>query len=56
MKKRKTITFDKLRQMSVCNSPKLNEVVVNGVVKKWVGIGFIDMDRKPNDKDVYVVD
>jgi hypothetical protein len=43
----KTITFDKLRHLSFCNSPKMPQKVIHdGIVKQWVGIGWVD-EGKP---------
>lgn len=54
---KKTIKFSKLRQLAFCNSKRLpGTVVINNVVKEWVGIGWIDLDRKPTPKDTVVID
>jgi len=54
--KTKTITFDKLKRLSFCNSKKLPQRVVHeGKVKEWVGIGWIELDDKPKATDVVVV-
>jgi hypothetical protein len=40
---RKTITFAELKRMSICNSPRLPQVVnVGGHRMQWVGIGWVD--------------
>jgi hypothetical protein len=57
-KRKKTIKFSTLRRLSFCNSPKCPQRVIHeGVVKEWVGFGWItinDQRRKPS--DVYVVE
>lgn len=56
--KRKTITFSTLKRLSFCNSPACPQRVVHeGVVKEWVGFGWITHDdEKPKPTDVYVVE
>lgn len=55
--KRKTIPFAKLQRLSFVNSKKLPQRIVHdGVVKEWVGIGWIELkDEEPKPSDVYVV-
>jgi hypothetical protein len=57
-KAKKTITYAKLARLSFCNSPKLPKRVVHeGLVREWVGIGWITHeDEKPKPGDVYVVE
>jgi hypothetical protein len=43
-----TITFSELRRLSFCNSSKLPQKVVHdGILKEWVGIGWIDIGKPP---------
>jgi hypothetical protein len=57
--KRKTIAFSTLKRLSILNSRKLPQlVVVGGSVRRWVGFGWVDEQRKPapGEKVVYVVE
>ncbi len=57
MEKPKTIKRDELARMSVSNSPKMPQIVNdNGVLREWVGIGWIDLRYKPTGKEIKVVD
>jgi hypothetical protein len=53
----KTVTFAELQRLAFCNSKKLPQrVVIDGVVKEWVGIGWITLEgEKPLATDVRVV-
>lgn len=55
---KKTITYSELRRLEFCNSPKLPQRVVHdGVVKQWVGVGWVTHENeKPKPNDVYVVE
>ncbi len=54
---RKIISRSELVRLSFCNSNKIpNPCVIEGVVKDWVGIGWIDIGRKPTKSDVYMVE
>jgi hypothetical protein len=53
----KTITRSELHRLSFCNSKKIPKVcVIEGVAKEWVGIGWIELDRKPLPSDVVMVE
>lgn len=53
--KHRTITWAELSHLAYCNSRRLpKRVVVDGVVKEWVGIGWITLDEKPKPTDVVV--
>jgi hypothetical protein len=55
--KLKTIKRIDVCNMAFCNSPKLPKTVVDdGVVKKYVGIGWINLDRPPQKGDVEIID
>ncbi len=55
--KPKTIKFSELKRLSFCNSSKLpQKIIVDGQVKEWVGIGWLDIDDKPSAKYPTVVD
>jgi hypothetical protein len=54
-KKVKGITRDRLARMSVANSSDMpQEVNDHGVLRKWVGIGWIDIG-KPTGKEPKVI-
>jgi hypothetical protein len=44
----RTITYSELQRLSFCNSSKLPQKVVHdGILKEWVGIGWIDIGAPP---------
>ena len=48
----KTIKREKVSHLSICNSSKLPDVVIDGGrVKRWVGIGWVD-ERSATDDDL----
>jgi hypothetical protein len=48
IKKQKTITIEELKRLQFCNSKKLPQKVNHdGIVKEWVGIGWIDTREVP---------
>lgn len=53
-----TITESAIRRLAFCNSKKLpRRVVHEGLVKEWVGIGWVTLDgEKPKPADVRVVE
>lgn len=52
-----TIRRKELAQLACINSPRLPLTVVdNGVVKKWVGIGWVTEDRDPLPSDTVILD
>jgi hypothetical protein len=52
----KAITSNALARLSFCNSKKLPQVcVIDGKVKEWVGIGWIEIKRDPLPTDTYMV-
>ena len=54
---KKTIKRSDLARMSVANSPKMPQIVNdNGVLREWVGIGWIDLKEKPTGKEPKVID
>lgn len=53
----KTITREKLYRLSFINSKHLpRKVNDNGVLKEWVGIGWIELDQKPTKRHVRLID
>jgi hypothetical protein len=54
--RRPTITFEELKRLSFRNSKKLpQKVVVEGTVRDWVGIGWVDTGEAPTDPNIPVV-
>ena len=55
-KSKNTITREELSRLSFCNSKKLpTKISDNGIVKEWVGIGWIELDEKPKDDTIVVI-
>ena len=53
----RTISRSKLANMSVANSPDLPGIVNdNGVLRQWVGIGWIDLNDPPTGREPIVTD
>jgi hypothetical protein len=53
----KTITRSELHRLSFLNSKKLpSPCVIEGVVKDWVGIGWVALDRKPLPTDTVMIE
>jgi len=53
---RKTIKRSKLMRLAFCNSKDLPKIVeIDGVLKQWVGIGWVDCG-KPSGTETLVVD
>ncbi len=54
--KLRTMPRAEVIRLAYCNSKRLPAFVVDGgVVKRWVGIGWIAEDRKPQKGDVELV-
>lgn len=45
----KTITVKRSElgtfRMAISNERKYNKVIVNGIVREWIGFGWIDLDK-----------
>lgn len=54
---KKTIALSTLQRLAITNSKRLPQRIVHdGVVKQWVGIGWVSHEgEKPKKTDVYVV-
>ena len=56
-KRRRAIQRGELARLSFINSPRLPQIVNdNGILKEWVGIGWIDLDKKPHGNTIKVID
>jgi hypothetical protein len=54
--KLKTMPRDEVCRLAICNSPRLPSFIVDGgVVKQWVGIGWISLNRKPRKGDIELI-
>lgn len=55
--RRKFITRKELARLSFCNSKALPKAVNDGGVRKeWVGIGWVEVQRKPTGREPVVVE